>query len=349
MTESINVILSRRECPFAGWVPIDEFEDLFSRITNTEIITPRAHRLHENLLGRVKKRFLGMFRSLEEPLPKGDLLLVVAKSPSDLNMISSVGDKKKNFRHVIGFVIDSYFIDAFGSSTRQYDHIFSTTEVGADAVRKRFGIPSSVLRQGFDCLEWACYNERRCIDLIGFGRQPATYHRVFQNKFHGKNSSLLYLHSPIGSVSGDGVYIERPMLLKLLQRSKISLAFHLGVDPPPNRPWDAEFVTSRWFESLASGCIVAGKRPTGIMAREMLDWKNATTELPDDPVAAAELIACIASDDALQRETRHKNVAEMRRRHDWRYRISEIYQHFELDLPPQLVSELAALKGEASF
>lgn len=344
MAENINIILSRREMPFVGWAAIDEFEDLFSHITGAKVVAPRT-RPYEGPLGRAKRRLLGEFRALGEVLPRGDLLLVLARSPADLNAINSVGGAKKNFRYIAAFIIDSYFIEALSSAAQQYDHIFCTTEIGADAVRKRFGVSSSVLRQGFDCLKWACSEDQRSIDLIGFGRQPPSYHRAFQARFHTKESSILYLHSPIGTTSGGDVWIERPMLLKLLQRSKISLAFHLGVEPSLDRPWDAGFVTSRWFESLASGCIVVGKKPPGAMAEEMFDWENATIELPDDPTGAIDLIAKIVSDDAFQHRVRQRNVAEMLRRHDWRYRMRQIYQQFELDLPSQLASELAELEA----
>ena len=63
---------------------------------------------------------------------------------------------------------------------------------------------------------------------------------------------MLYLHSPIGTRIGADVYTERPMMLKLLQRSKISLAFHLLVEPVGQRPRAAGFVTSRWLELLGS-------------------------------------------------------------------------------------------------
>jgi hypothetical protein len=35
---------------------------------------------------------------------------------------------------------------------------------------------------------------------------------------------------------------------------------------------------------------------------------------------------------------------EMILRHDWRYRIREIYQHFDLQLPAPLIEQLASLE-----
>ena len=56
------------------------------------------------------------------------------------------------------------------------------------------------------------------------------------------------------------------------------------------------------------------------------------------------MIAELASNATLLRTIRPRNVIEMCRRHDWRYRIRDIYQHFNLKLPTLLVEELKALE-----
>jgi hypothetical protein len=208
----------------------------------------------------------------------------------------------------------------------------------------RFGTSSSVLPQGFDCLTWACLNDARSIDLIGFGRQPPTYHREFQRAFHTPTSPLIYLHSPIGAVKGKAVWEERPMMLKLLQRSKLSLAFHLGVEPQAIRPRATSFVTSRWFESLANGCVVLGKRPLGPMSEQLFGWPDALIELPDNPKHAPAAIVDLVTNANFLHKTRARNVIEMTYRHDWRYRIRDIYEHFNMRLPPLLAEQLSSLK-----
>jgi len=137
------------------------------------------------------------------------------------------------------------------------------------------------------------------------------------------------------------------MMLKLLQRSKMSLAFHLMVEPEEVRPRAADFVTSRWFESLAAGCIILGRRPPGGMAAEMFDWPNALVDLPDRPSEATDFVKSLACDESFLQKARIRNVAEMCRRHDWRYRILDIYNHFDLSLPEKLKAEIAALGAMA--
>ena len=345
MADASIVILSRRERPFVGWVAIDEFEDLFARLMGSTVLVPTSRPIAPGVLGRAQRKLIKDFRPLDDCPDKAELLLVVARGPGDLNAIQSVTKLRQRFRYVAGFVIDSYFTEAFGPAARRYDHIFTTTEIGAETVRTRFGVSSSILRQGFDCLTWACLDDDRSIDVIGFGRQPDSYHRAFQTSFHRVDSPILYLHSPIGATQGEAVWNERPMLLKLLQHSKVSIAFHLGVAPPPGRPFHADFITSRWFESLACGSIVVGKRPSGSMALDMLNWDDSTFELSDDPNAAAEMISALCSDHNYLSRTRRRNVVEMSRRHDWRHRIMQILRQFDIAPSDSLIAELGELKA----
>ncbi len=338
----LNVLLSERENPFSGWVAVDEFEDLFSSFGNSRIVTTTRRRGLQGLAGKVKNRLVGPYRTVTD-LENGNLLLVIARAPNDLKMLLSIQNVRKKFRYIAGYVIDSYFTENFPSVTTHYDHIFSTTQEGAEVVKSRFGTSSSVLPQGFDCLSWACLNDTRSIDLIGFGRQPPTYHREFQRAFHTQASPLLYLHSPIGALNGRAVWDERPMMLKLLQRSKLSLAFHLGVEPQTIRPRAASFVTSRWFESLTTGCVVVGKRPLGRMSEQLFGWPDALIELPNNPDEAPAAIVDLARSIDFLRKTRARNVIEMTCRHDWRYRIRDIYEHFKLELPPALTEQLSSL------
>jgi hypothetical protein len=336
----VNALVSYREIPISGWVAIDEFEDLLSNLCDIKIITSRR-RATSGVFTKIRNAYLGPFK-IDECNSTGELLLIVARKPSDLSVVRLVRQAKQRFRYVAGFVIDSYFTEDFTNDVREFDHVFCTAEAGVDAAR-RLGGRSSVLRQGFDCLTWACRDASRCIDLIGIGRQPATFHRAFQEAFHHPDSQHLYLHSPIGAAAGTAVWGERPMMLKLLQRSKISLAFHLLTEPEGNRPRSSDFVTSRWLESLTCGCLVVGKRPIGIMADEMFDWPNATIELSDKKGDALDTIIRFANDAKFLTGVRSRNVLEMCRRHDWRYRIRDIYSHFDLALPQKLMEDLKKL------
>ena len=341
MTAGNIMLLSGRQNPFVGWVTVDEFEDLFADLTGARVVTTIARPKLPGVIGRARDRLIGHVEMIKD-VGDGELLLIVARSPADLRALYSVKEWRGRFRYVVGYVIDAYHLDGFSCATRSFDHIFTTTQAGAELVRTRYGVSSSVLRTGFDCLNWSSTSEDRSIDLLGFGRQPQSVHCHFQRAFHRHDTSFLYLHSPIGATYGPAVWTERPMMLKLMQKAKLSLAFHLLVEPQGGRPVSM-FLTSRWLESLAAGCVVVGRRPEGEMTDAMLNWADATIELPDDMSACTGLLKELAADSALLRRMRHRNVFEMCRQHDWRYRIRDILEHFGLPLPSKLHLDLVAL------
>jgi hypothetical protein len=164
--------------------------------------------------------------------------------------------------------------------------------------------------------------------------------------FHDPASPHLYLHSPLGNITGASVHLERGMLFKLLHRTRISLAFHLYVEPQGNRP-RSMMVTSRWLESLLSGCIVAGKRPVSRMADEMLFWPGATVELADDPrQAGEEVLDLLRRNDGLAAQ-RRSNIRHAILHHDWRYRIRTLCGLFGLPLPAALEEDIGRLAALA--
>ncbi len=274
----------------------------------------------------------------------GDVLIVVARSPSDLGMIKTIPGCRKKFVKIYGFVTDSYFQSGFVKETALYDAITVTAYEDIDYPKNRFGITVHQLYQGADCLTWVPREmKNREIDIISFGRTPPSYHTCFSQCFHPASSPYLYLHSPLGNLSGSSVHLERGMLFKLLHRSRISLAFHLYVEPQGDRP-RSMMVTSRWLESLLSGCIVAGRRPVSRMADDMLCWPNATIELSEDPQTASdELMTLLSHNDSLEQQRRN-NIFQTISHHDWRYRIAFFCRVMNLPIPEALLNDLARLQ-----
>ena len=137
------------------------------------------------------------------------------------------------------------------------------------------------------------------------------------------------------------------MLFKLLHRSSVSLAFHLFVDPEGQRP-RSMMVTSRWLESLVSGCIVAGKRPVSTMADDMLAWPGATLELDDDPRQAGDQILSLLADGNTLEAQRRLNIQQVLNRHDWRHRVLQMCEAFALPVTPSLRADVAKVQGLAA-
>lgn len=338
----LSVLCAGHAAPHAGWVAIDELADLLVHYFDAELLSPR--RMPRPWPARVFRR-----RPCLEPLQStgGDVLVVVAHSPADLDLIDAIPDCRRRFGRIHAWVTDSYFHAGFGRATARYDSITVTAHEDVALPRERFGIAVHQLYQGADCLAWVPRREaHREVDLMGFGRMPTSYHAHFARTFHPADSPHLYLHSPLGNVTGPTVHVERGMLFKLLHRTRISLAFHLYVEPQGDRP-RSMMVTSRWLESLLSGCIVAGRRPVSRMADEMLFWPGATIELADDPRRATEELLDLLSRDDEFAPQRRSNIRHMLLHHDWRHRIGRMCQLFELPVPAALDADLGRVRALA--
>lgn len=336
----ISVLYAGLASPYAGWVAIDEMAELFAQYFQAEILSPKPDK--GSWLGHLIRPGQVGFEPLHST--GGDVLIVVGRGPGDLGMVNAIPDCRKKFEKIYGFVTDSYFQPGFVKETALFDAITVTAHEDVDYPKARFGIPVYQLYQGADCLTWVPRIwKNREIDVMSFGRTPPNYHACFSQCFHPASSPNLYLHSPLGNISGDSVHLERGMLFKLLHRTRISLAFHLYVEPQGDRP-RSMMVTSRWLESLLSGCIVAGRRPVSRMSDDMLCWPDATIELSDDPQSAAdELVALLSQNDSLEQQ-RRINIFQMLSLHDWRYRIKAFCQLMDLPIPEALHNDLARLQ-----
>jgi hypothetical protein len=339
VTMKISVLYAGLASPHAGWAAVDEFAELIGHYFKAEILSPRELDATWPLpLLQRKKRY--------EPLASsgGDVLIVVARNPGDLAMITAIRECRKRFGKIYGIVTDSYFKQGFLDETSIYDAITVTAHEDVAYPIGRFGIPVYQMYQGADCLTWAPRElKSREIDVMGFGRIPASYHESFTRGFHGPDSPYLYLHSPLGNLTGKSVGLERGMLFKLLHRTRISLAFHLFVEPTGNRP-RSMMVTSRWLESLLSGCIVAGRKPVSRMADDMLSWPGATMELSEDPETASEQLRAMLTDNDRLEEQRIINISEMIARHDWRHRIMDFCSLTALPVPEALRDDIELLE-----
>jgi hypothetical protein len=339
----LAVLCAGHAQPHAGWVAIDELADLLVRYFDAELLSP--HPAPKSWAGHLLRRRRARYLPLQ--CVGGDVLLVVAHSPADLDLIEAIPDCRRKFGRIHAWVTDSYFQAGFGQATALYDSITVTAHEDLAFPREKFGIEVHQLYQGADCLTWAPRREGlREIDLMGFGRMPPSYHARFMQMFHAPESPHLYLHSPLGNVTGPSVRLERGMLFKLLHRTRVSLAFNLYVEPQGDRP-RSMMVTSRWLESLLSGCIVAGKRPVSRMADDMLFWPGATVELSDDPRRAGEEVLDLLSRDEGLAAQRRSNIRHALLHHDWRDRIRRMCQLFGLPVPAALDEDLGRVRALA--
>ncbi len=339
----MTVLYAGQRSPHAGWAAIDELALILARLFEAELLSPATK--PSSPLRRLARRQKLQFFPLE--CAGGDVLFVVARGPEDLAMISAIRDVRGKFNTIHAFVTDSYFQAGFCAETALFDSITVTAHDDIDFPARKFGIQVHQLYQGTDALQWAPRQAfAREIDVMSFGRTPPGYQSAMTQAFHRMDSPYLYLHSPLGNLSGPTVQVERAMLFKLLHRTRISLAFHLLIEPQGERP-RSMMVTSRWLESLLSGCLVAGRRPVSRMADEMLDWAGSTTELSAVPEEAVHELQLLLADEETHQQQRRRNVRNIIERHDWRQRIQCLCVLHGWPVPRALQDELQQLEALA--
>jgi hypothetical protein len=337
----MTVLYAGQSSPHAGWAAIDELALILARVFKAELLSPAP--APSSLLRRFTGREKLQFAPLE--CAGGDVLFVVARGPEDLAMVNAIANVRSKFSRIHAFVTDSYFLNGYYAETALFDSITVTAHEDLEFPAQQFGVHVHHLYQGTDALQWAPRKTfAREIDVMSFGRTPASYQGTLTRAFHTMDSPYLYLHSPLGNLSGPTVQVERAMLFKLLHRTRISLAFHLLIEPQGGRP-RSMMVTSRWLESLLSGCVVAGRRPHSRMADEMLDWQGSTVELSAVPEEAVQELQGLLQDEDALRAQRRSNVRNMLERHDWRQRIHTLCGLNGWEIPPALQDELQQLQA----
>jgi hypothetical protein len=163
-------------------------------------------------------------------------------------------------------------------------------------------------------------NELRPISVIGYGRQIPELSRALAERMNTPASRFFYHHTDHASLRRiEDQRLHRMHFWRMVQASQIALTY----DPSWTNPWGVplSIVSQRFYECLAAGCVLAGKRPRTAEADELLDWPDAIIDLPDDPALAVDALLDLHSDAARLKHMRERNVEEARSRHDWRHRV----------------------------
>jgi hypothetical protein len=141
---------------------------------------------------------------------------------------------------------------AFFSARRSAEH-FSQTIPGMKSV----WLPEAVDPEAY------LYSKslpERPIDVLELGRKDDAFHQAITPRL--KESRRVHLYE---EEKGKLIFSTREELVKGLGDSKISVCFPSSLTHP-ERSGDVETVTHRYFEAMASACLILGKCP-----QELLD------------------------------------------------------------------------------
>ena len=359
---NIFVLSSRALISNVFWDTVFDLENIVVRTCNAQLLVPSARDVFQwsytlyPLAGRIVRKAVksttGVYNLplLPQLSDKPNVLLMIGISGADLELLSSIPKWRERFDVVIAYLFDSWEPAIYSKNVSHLDHLFVGIPEIIDELKQSFGIPVSLLPFATDVLVQGSCQLKRSIDLTSFGRTPSQYDTVFSNKFNQPGSEQIYYKS---TPRAEEQFPKLPyemrrdepdsrLLFHILRHSKLTLAFDTLYSGMRRFPYSV--ITLRWFYSLATGGAVVGKRPTTPLMDELMNWEDATIELPDDPQKSAEFINELLQDEVRLNSIYKRNYVESLARHDWRHRIQSMLEAVKIPLPQGLREELSQMK-----
>ncbi|MBL4907891.1 MAG: glycosyltransferase family 1 protein [Sneathiella sp.] len=206
----------------------------------------------------------------------------------------------------------------------QIDHIFVPFKENQPVLANLFDLPFHYSPMAVDVLKVAGDHPSRFISVNGFGRQEPMLNDLLAATFNKPGSPYIYQHTnAIISPGMKNWQQYRELFWHSLRNSQLSLTFD-SLYHNPNGRSQHSFVGPRWYESLAAGAVVVGQSPKTEEALALLDWRDATIDLPDDPERALKKIMELLDSPDDLRQIGNRNTQQMFLKHDWRYRIEKM-------------------------
>lgn len=280
----------------------------------------------------------------EGPLPEGDLShATVMVSTITYQSLEGVRDCLDQLRErgakIVAYVFDGWGAKGFFynrkrrlkgmmSARHRLSGLCDWLVVPFEWAREEFSARDQKqvlhLPLGVDTTRVNGMNAARPITLLAYGRQPGDLTALCSEVLNAPQSAHMMHHTDhfdVGRIHD--FHAHRRHFWALARNSAIALAY----DPRTTHAgrFGYSIVGQRWFECLAAGCVIVGRRPDTPEADQLLDWPDATLEAPADAQAALEFILDLAGDPARLAEIRERNVTETRARHDWRQRFETLF------------------------
>jgi hypothetical protein len=310
------------------------------------------------------KGLIGRFRSpLQTEIPPRrssdeQVLIVVGNNLRfTVALLSSIPDRRARFDIICAYITDAFPYESeaskaswkrrlspFNQTLSSLDHIFSPIGSTMASLSDIYGVPVSMIPMACDVVKYGNGELDRPIDLMGYGRQHVAHSKAFADTYNDPKSDRFYYHTDhmqISSILDFDRY--RRFFWKTLCRSRVALAYDpLAVNPAGHFP--CSFVSLRWFESVAAGCLVVGRRPTCPEMDELFFWEDSTLEIPEGTDDALAFIEELLADKPRTEAAHRRNYAHSLAHHDWRYRVASMLDQLKLPYPDRLQRELDSLR-----
>jgi hypothetical protein len=141
---------------------------------------------------------------------------------------------------------------------------------------------------------------------------------------------------------GDGGE-HRLLLANLLQRSRYYVSYRSRVNEPEQTAGREE-ISGRFYEGAAAGAVLIGEPPRSGEFERQFDWPDAVIPLPFDCPEVGERLAALDADPARLERASRANARHAALRHDWLYRLQDVYR--AAALPPTEAMQARARRLE---
>lgn len=325
-----------------GWAPINYMANLAGRLFGAPPINlPKTSANLSMLRPNLQMSLRNRKRNAEKPD-----LLVIAPTPSDLLMLPEIDDWRNGFNRAAAWIIDSFWINRlprFGAAGK-FDHLFIMTGNEQRAYERRLKRPATFLPWGADVLDLGLgdafgQGREKPIDLLRMGRQPAALDNDARNARACAELGLTYQGRPPFAQDPVAMHCQN---MAYYRQSKFVLANSNRVGSTSYTHPVREYITGRWTDALAAGCVVAGIPPWSDKTCQEYLWPEALLEFSGVDQESG-LRSIRAARNTWTPEVAQRNYRMALERLDWRWRFQEIAAFFGHNFP-LLEQDLARLR-----
>ncbi len=319
-----------------GWMPVKYLTELTADLFEADYVSlapasrARIDKLKTLFAKRTKNRL------------KPDALFIVPTMAHFWSLYMD-DDWKHAFNRVFLWLIDSFHTEDIPRCINRshIDGIFITTGPADQIIyRQRVNSETTIVPWGADVLLRGSNSVDRNIDVLRLGRQPDTWLDDNKNAAAFLKRDIRYQGRP--PRNENALHENNLLVQSYLKRSKYVLAQSNLVDSTRYTHKTKEYLTGRWTDSLACGCIVAGVQPRTDHAFQNCLWPEAVIEFESTDLDHG--IGRIA--EALQEWTPRKaqlNYLRSLEKLDWRWRLEQIAGAIDLHFP-RLDNNIVQLK-----
>jgi hypothetical protein len=372
-----NVLLlsMRRLSDLVAFCVPYEFEDVFAEVAGADRVDVGCGDVSEfsRRLYKLARLGTGSWRLARVIAPRistirleqdYELFFPVFNNPYELYALAAVPDWRRRCRLAACFVSEvwvsllpqyKYLLELLA----EFDQVFIGAQHATEAVSQIAGVPCRYLPLAADVLRFSPFPDvpARTIDVCSIGRRSEVTHAALLRL--ARERRLFYYYDTVAASGSDrrqrtfrvsDAKEHRLLLANLLRRTRYYIANRSRANQPEVTLAGDE-ISYRFYEGAAAGTVMLGEPPQTPSFKAQFDWPNALISVPFDEPEIARTLAELDAHPELLLRTQRDNARNAALRHDWVYRIREVFEALGLPPTPGMLDReqrLRALAGLAS-